>query len=47
MAFRAFFALPAAKFSTATGQHTNAVNGFTSMLINLIKEQKPTQVAVA
>ena len=47
MAFRAFFALPADKFSTATGQHTNAVHGFTSMLINLIKEQKPTHVAVA
>lgn len=47
MAFRAFFALPADKFSTANGQHTNAVHGFTSMLINLIKEQKPTHVAVA
>jgi DNA polymerase-1 len=47
MAFRAFFALPADKFSTATGQHTNAIHGFTSMLINLIKEQKPTHVAVA
>src|SRR6476661_8172785 len=47
MALRAFFALPADKFSTATGQHTNAVHGFTSMLINLIKEQKPTHVAVA
>ena len=47
MAFRAFFALPADKFSTSNGQHTNAVHGFTSMLINLIKEQKPTHVAVA
>jgi DNA polymerase-1 len=47
MAFRAFFALPADKFSTATGQHTNAIHGFTSMLINLIKEQKPTHIAVA
>nr|WP_308198305.1 DNA polymerase I [Arthrobacter rhizosphaerae] len=47
MAFRAFFALPADKFSTANGQHTNAIHGFTSMLINLIKEQKPTHVAVA
>ncbi len=47
MAFRAFFALPADKFSTSTGQHTNAVHGFTSMLINLIKAQKPTHVAVA
>ena len=47
MAFRAFFALPADKFSTSNGQHTNAIHGFTSMLINLIKEQQPTHVAVA
>ncbi|WP_066290231.1 DNA polymerase I [Arthrobacter sp. B6] len=47
MAFRAFFALPADKFSTANGQHTNAIHGFTSMLINLIKEQQPTHIAVA
>ena len=47
MAFRAFYALPAENFSTDTGQHTNAVYGFTSMLINLIKEEKPTHVAVA
>ena len=47
MAFRAFFALPADKFSTANGQHTNAIHGFTSMLINLIKEQKPTHICVA
>ncbi|MFJ3956645.1 DNA polymerase I [Arthrobacter sp. NPDC090010] len=47
MAFRAFYALPAENFATSTGQHTNAVHGFTSMLINLIKDQKPTHVAVA
>ncbi len=47
MAFRAFFALPADNFATSTGQHTNAVHGFTSMLINLIKDQQPTHVAVA
>ncbi|HEY8752088.1 MAG TPA: DNA polymerase I [Arthrobacter sp.] len=47
MAFRAFFALPADKFSTANGQHTNAIHGFTSMLINLIKDQKPTHICVA
>ncbi|MFJ5859957.1 DNA polymerase I [Pseudarthrobacter sp. NPDC092439] len=47
MAFRAFFALPAEKFSTSNGQHTNAIHGFTSMLINLIKEQQPTHIAVA
>lgn len=47
MAYRAFYALPAENFTTATGQHTNAVYGFATMLISLIKEEKPTHVAVA
>ncbi len=47
MAFRAFFALPAESFRNAEGQHTNAVHGFTSMLINLVRDQKPTHIAVA
>lgn len=47
MAYRAFFALPAENFSTSTGQTTNAVFGFTSMLINLIRDEKPTHLAVA
>ncbi|QIK83455.1 DNA polymerase I [Sanguibacter sp. HDW7] len=47
MAFRAFFALPADKFTTTGGQHTNAVHGFVSMLANLIKNEQPTHVAVA
>ncbi|CEA08027.1 DNA polymerase I [Arthrobacter saudimassiliensis] len=47
MAFRAFYALPAENFSTDTGQHTNAVYGFTSMLINLVKQEQPTHLAVA
>ncbi|UVJ41584.1 DNA polymerase I [Arthrobacter sp. CJ23] len=47
MAFRAFYALPAENFATSSGQHTNAVHGFTSMLINLIRDQQPTHVAVA
>jgi DNA polymerase I len=47
MAYRAFFALPAANFSTSTGQHTNAVYGFTSMLINLLRDEAPTHVGVA
>ncbi|MGH8967312.1 MAG: hypothetical protein ACRDXB_18565, partial [Actinomycetes bacterium] len=34
LAYRAFFALPVENFSTTTGQPTNAVYGFTSMLIN-------------
>ncbi|MFB9177408.1 DNA polymerase I [Dactylosporangium sucinum] len=47
LAYRAFFALPAENFSTATGQVTNAVFGFTSMLINMLKDEQPTHVAVA
>ncbi|ACU39350.1 DNA polymerase I [Actinosynnema pretiosum subsp. pretiosum] len=47
MAYRAFFALPAENFQTATGQTTNAVYGFTSMLINLLRDEKPTHIAVA
>ncbi len=47
LAYRAFFALPAENFSTVTGQTTNAVFGFTSMLINLLRDEQPTHVAVA
>jgi DNA polymerase-1 len=47
MAYRAFFALPAGNFSTTTGQPTNAVYGFTSMLINVLRDEAPTHVAVA
>ena len=47
MAYRAFFALPADNFTTASGQHTNAVYGFATMLISLIRDEKPTHIAVA
>ena len=47
MAYRAFFALPAENFTTASGQHTNAIYGFATMLISLLKDEKPTHVAVA
>ncbi|GAA1388224.1 DNA polymerase I [Luteococcus peritonei] len=47
VAYRAFFALPVENFSTSTGQHTNAVYGFTSMLINLLRDEQPTHLAVA
>lgn len=47
MAYRAFYALPKENFQTGTGQHTNAVYGFTSMLINLLRDEQPTHVAVA
>jgi DNA polymerase-1 len=47
LAYRAFFALPAENFSTTTGQPTNAVYGFTAMLINVLRDEHPTHVAVA
>ena len=47
LAYRAFFALPAENFRTGTGQTTNAVYGFTAMLINLLRDEVPTHVAVA
>ncbi len=46
LAYRAFFALPVENFSTSTGQPTNAVYGFTSMLINLLRDETPTHLAV-
>ncbi|ROO88840.1 DNA polymerase I [Actinocorallia herbida] len=46
LAYRAFYALPVENFSTTTGQHTNAVFGFTSMLVNVLRDEKPTHVAV-
>ncbi|WIY84227.1 DNA polymerase I [Propionimicrobium sp. PCR01-08-3] len=47
MAYRAYYALPVENFATASGQHTNAVFGFTSMLINILRDERPTHVAVA
>jgi DNA polymerase-1 len=47
LAYRAFFALPVENFSTTTGQHTNAVYGFTAMLINVLRDEEPTHVGVA
>jgi DNA polymerase-1 len=47
MAYRAFFALPAENFTTAQGQHTNAIYGFSTMLLSLLTTEKPTHVAVA
>jgi DNA polymerase-1 len=47
LAYRAFHALPKENFSTVTGQHTNAVFGFTSMLINMLRDEKPTHIVVA
>ena len=47
LAYRAYFALPVENFSTTTGQPTNAVYGFTSMLINVVRDERPTHIAVA
>ncbi|KAA0021131.1 DNA polymerase I [Antrihabitans cavernicola] len=47
IAFRAFFALPAENFKTTSGQTTNAVYGFTSMLINILRDEQPTHIAAA
>lgn len=47
LAYRAFYALPVENFATTTGQPTNAVYGFTSMFINVLRDEQPTHVAVA
>ncbi|MCX7521658.1 DNA polymerase I [Microbacterium sp. STN6] len=47
LAFRAFYALPIDSFVNREGQHTNAIHGFIAMLINLLKNEKPTHIAVA
>ena len=47
LAFRAFYALNPSNFKTPDGQHTNAVHGFISMLLNLLEGEKPTHLAVA
>ncbi|MGH3888705.1 MAG: DNA polymerase I [Pseudonocardiaceae bacterium] len=47
LAYRAFYALPTENFRTTTGQTTNAVYGFTSMLINLLRDEQPSHVAAA
>src|SRR5579862_2946672 len=47
LAYRAFHALPPENFSTTTGQPTNAVYGFTAMLINVLRDEQPTHLAVA
>ena len=47
LAYRAFYALPLDNFATSSGQPTNAVFGFTSMLINALKDEKPTHLAIA
>lgn len=47
LAFRAFYALSPDNFKTSDGQHTNAVHGFISMMLNILQAEKPTHLAVA
>ena len=47
LAYRAFHALPIDSFQTRDGQHTNAIHGFLSMLLSLLRNEKPTHIAVA
>src|SRR5690554_5939985 len=47
LAYRAFFALPVENFTTKDDQHTNAIYGFLSMLVNLLKNERPTHLAIA
>ena len=47
LAFRAFYALSPDSFMTPNGQHTNAVHGFISMMLNILQNEKPTHLAVA
>ncbi|MEU1616110.1 DNA polymerase I [Streptomyces sp. NPDC005722] len=47
LAYRAFYALPVENFNTTTGQPTNAVYGFASMLANTLRDEQPTHLAVA
>ena len=47
LAYRAFYALPAENFKTQGGLTTNAVYGFTAMLINLLRDEQPSHIAAA
>ena len=47
LAYRAFYALPVDSFKTSSGQPTNAIYGFASMLINLLAQERPDRVVVA
>jgi DNA polymerase-1 len=47
LAFRAFYALNPDNFRTSDGQHTNAVHGFISMLLNILQTENPTHLAIA
>lgn len=47
LAFRAFYSRPPENFRTTTGVYTNAVHGFISMLIAMLRKEKPTHIGAA
>ncbi|MFD0686100.1 DNA polymerase I [Actinomadura fibrosa] len=47
LAYRAFYALPVENFATTSGQPTNVLYGFANMLANVLRDERPTHVAVA
>ena len=47
LAYRAFYGYPAESFTTSTGQHTNAVYGFITLFLSIIRNEKPTHIGVA
>ncbi|MEN9693129.1 MAG: hypothetical protein RLZZ330_773 [Actinomycetota bacterium] len=47
LAYRAFYALPVENFSAPDGQPTNAIQGFVSMLLQVVESENPTHLAVA
>lgn len=47
LAFRAFYALNPENFKNSAGQHTNAIHGFISMMLNILESEKPTHLCVA
>ncbi|MQA95803.1 MAG: DNA polymerase I [Streptosporangiales bacterium] len=47
LAYRAFYALPVENFTTTGGQATNVVYGFANMLANVLRDERPTHLAVA
>lgn len=47
LAYRAFYALPVENFAAPDGSPTNAIQGFTSMFLQVIESERPTHLAVA
>ena len=47
LAYRAFYGYPAESFTTSTGQHTNAVYGFITLFLQIVRNEKPTHIGVA